>query len=422
MDNFLGYRDHYNVTQLQWLAWMLFERSNQFSPFLNARRLTQQFVVDAWLTVERSRIKWVQMNQDVIKAEMYQGLKDSLDANEKMIGRRVILPSTFSGSPRQMAQLYHNAIALVREYGYPSLFITMTANPGWPEITECLTYGQTPSDRPDIVSRVFGMKLNEIMTDLVTRGRLGTVVSYLMVVEFQKRGLPHIHVLLILDILSKPKTASSIDNLVSATIPDRIFEPELYRLVTSTMIHGPCKKGYSCWQDNRCSLRYPKPFTDSTTLSDGSYPSYKRPDDGRSIKKGNSTLHNGYVVPYNRFLLLKYACHINVEIPVGSKPIKYLYKYLTKGHDMTRVQMTEQHGDAYKFAQNMVPEDEKDNEVNGQPRESRADREKRDETLQYTTYRFVSAIEGESECFYVISKANSIFPFSLSQTIQIPDV
>lgn len=293
----VGFRDNYNVSQLEWLAWMLFERTDQFSPFVNARRLTQQFVVDAWLTVERSRIKWVRLNQKTIKAEMYQGLKESLEANEKSIGRKVILPSTFSGSPRQMAQLYHDAIALVREYGYPSLFITMTANPGWPEITGCLVNGQTPSDRSDIVCRVFKMKLDELMTDLVTRGRLGTVISYLMVNEFQKRGLPHTHILLILDDLSKPKTAEAIDNLFTATIPDSITEPKLYELVTSSMLHGPCKKGFSCWKDDHCTLRYPKPSTDSTTLCDGSYPSYKRPDDGRSVKKGSSTFHNGHVVP-----------------------------------------------------------------------------------------------------------------------------
>lgn len=218
----LGLRVDYTVSQLEWLAWMMFERDNQFSPFVNARRLTQQFFVDAYLTVERSRIKWIRLNQDVIKADLYQGLKDTFEADQSAIGRRVILPSTFAGSPRQMSQLYHDAIALVREYGYPSLFITMTANPAWPEIAACLMYGQVASDRPDIVRRVFKMKLDEMMKDLVDCGRLGRVVSYLMVVEFQKRGLPHAHILLILDEASQPKTSESIDNLVSATIPDPI--------------------------------------------------------------------------------------------------------------------------------------------------------------------------------------------------------
>lgn len=390
-----GLRKDYKVTQLEWLAWMLYERNGQFSPFVNSRRLTQQFCVDAYPTVERSRIRWVRMNQDAIKADLYQGLRDSVESNQSIHGRKVILPSSFSGSPRQMTQLYHDAIALVREYGYPSLFITMTANPTWPEINACLVYGQTASDRPDIVSRVFKMKLDKMMKDLIDRGRLGKVVSYLVVDEFQKRGLPHVHILLIVDEASRPKTSDSIDNLVCAVIPDPVTEPTLYSLVTKNMLHGPCKKGFSCWEGGRCTLRFPKPFADCTTLSDGSYPSYRRPDDGVIVKKGSATFTNGHVVPYNPFLLLKYACHINVEIPVGSKPIKYLYKYLTKGHDMTRVEMIEK--DSIDIAQeDALPR----NQTNPHPRElqeTRAEKEARDETLRFTTYRFISAIESESE-------------------------
>lgn len=395
----LGLRVDYTVSQLEWLAWMMFERDNQFSPFVNARRLTQQFFVDAYLTVERSRIKWIRLNQDVIKADLYQGLKDTFEADQSAIGRRVILPSTFAGSPRQMSQLYHDAIALVREYGYPSLFITMTANPTWPEIAACLMYGQVASDRPDIVRRVFKMKLDEMMKDLVDRGRLGRVVSYLMVVEFQKRGLPHAHILLILDEASQPKTSESIDNLVSATIPDPISEPILYELVTNTMLHGPCKKGFACWQNSQCNLRYPKPFTESTTLAEGSYPLYRRPEDGFIFKKGNYTFHNGHVVPYNRFLLLKYTCHINVEIPVGTKPIKYLYKYLTKGHDKTRVQMTSNDEGGNRADTSVNNHMDDDNGQNRAAEEKRADREDRDEPLRFTTYRFVSAIEGKACTF-----------------------
>lgn len=82
----LGLRVDYTVSQLEWLAWMMFERDNQFSPFVNARRLTQQFFVDAYLTVERSRIKWIRLNQDVIKADLYQGLKDTFEADQSAIG------------------------------------------------------------------------------------------------------------------------------------------------------------------------------------------------------------------------------------------------------------------------------------------------------------------------------------------------
>ena len=54
------------------------------------------------------------------------------------VGRRVVLPSSFTGGPRYMCQLYQDAMAIVRKKGKPDLFITFTCNPKWPEIAEGL--------------------------------------------------------------------------------------------------------------------------------------------------------------------------------------------------------------------------------------------------------------------------------------------
>lgn len=79
-------------------------------------------------------------------------------------------------------------MAVVRKYGKPDLFITMTASSDWPEITESLKPGQSSHDRPDIVTRVFEMKANELLSDLMDGGILGRVIAILAVVEWQKRG------------------------------------------------------------------------------------------------------------------------------------------------------------------------------------------------------------------------------------------
>ena len=89
-----------------------------------------------------------------------------------------------------MTNLYQDAMAVVRKLGKPDLFITFTCNPQWPEISENLLSGQTPTDRPDIVTRVFHLKLREFLQDIV--GHIfGQVAAYMWTVEFQKRGLPH---------------------------------------------------------------------------------------------------------------------------------------------------------------------------------------------------------------------------------------
>ena len=115
-----------------------------------------------------------------------------------LVGNPVILPSSFTGSPRAAAQQYQDAMAVVRVNGKPDAFVTFTCNPKWTEITENLRHGELPWMRPDLLNRVFKMKLDSLLKDLRESkdvpGYLGEVVAYLHVIEFQKRGLPHAHI------------------------------------------------------------------------------------------------------------------------------------------------------------------------------------------------------------------------------------
>jgi hypothetical protein len=45
-----------------------------------------------------------------------------------------------------MHKLYQNGIAIVRVFSKPDLFIIITCNPKWPEITEALLSSQTAQD------------------------------------------------------------------------------------------------------------------------------------------------------------------------------------------------------------------------------------------------------------------------------------
>ena len=81
-------------------------------------------------------------------------------------------------------------MAIVREFHKPDFFITMTCNPKWKEIQAELSDGQTPQD-PDLTARVFKLKEDQLMKDLISGQLLGQVVAHMNVIEFQKRGLPH---------------------------------------------------------------------------------------------------------------------------------------------------------------------------------------------------------------------------------------
>jgi hypothetical protein len=58
-----------------------------------------------------------------------------------------------------MAQLYQDSMAIVRQYGKPDLFITMTCNPKWEEIVSALKPNEIAHDRLDLVTCVFVGKL-----------------------------------------------------------------------------------------------------------------------------------------------------------------------------------------------------------------------------------------------------------------------
>src|ERR1051325_2366815 len=151
-------------------------------------------------------------------------------------------------------------MAIVREFGKPDLFVTVTCNPNWPKIVDELLPNQKPSDRSDLVSRVFNLKLKAITYDLFVRGVLGKVIAHVHVIEFQKRGLPHAHILMILEPEDKLQTHEDFDELVSAEILNKDLQPKLYKTVTKNMIHGPCgvfNPSSPCMKNKMCEKHYP---------------------------------------------------------------------------------------------------------------------------------------------------------------------
>src|SRR6266540_5881831 len=105
-------------------------------------------------------------------------------------------------------------MTIIREYEKPDLFITVTCNPNWPEITNKLLLNQQASDRLDLISRVFKLKLKSITNDLFVKGVFGKVIAHIHIIEFQKRGLPHTYILMIVSSKDKPKTPKDFDKLV----------------------------------------------------------------------------------------------------------------------------------------------------------------------------------------------------------------
>jgi PIF1-like helicase/Helitron helicase-like domain at N-terminus len=333
------------VTPMQFYSYRLQIRNGDWLQY--AGRLYQQYIVDQYAKIEQERLNYLKLNQSTLRTEMYQGAVDAMNTGDvsNNVGRRIILPSSFTGGPRQMYQLYQDAMTIVSYFGKPDLFVTFTCNPKWSEITRELLPHQVAADRPDLTARVFHIKLQEMLKDLNINQWFGKVIAYVYVVEFQKRGLPHAHILLILASEDKIRSVEKYDSIVSAEIPDSVMYPLAYETVVTTMMHGPCgilNPSAPCMKNGICQKHYPKSFQENTQENDNGYPIYRRRENDYFIKTRNGIkLDNRWVVPHNIGLVTKYNAHINVEICNSVLAIKYLYKYVYKGHDRATIALSQ---------------------------------------------------------------------------------
>ncbi|XP_047264097.1 uncharacterized protein LOC107850864 [Capsicum annuum] len=236
------------VSCREYFSYKIQERKHDDSTIVLSKRLFRQFLVDG-------------LEKAVLRR----------DTEPSSQGQRVILSSSFTGGARYMLRNYQDAIKICKWAGYPDIFITFTWNSKWPEVTrfgKCR--GLSPEDRPDILTRILKIKLDQLLRDLRDNNVFGEVKTVIYTTEFQKRGLPHAHFLLFLH--NKCPNTANIDDIISAELPDNLVDPQYYATVTNLMIHGPCgtaRKSSPCMQN----------------VDDEGYPIYRRRDDGRSTKR-----------------------------------------------------------------------------------------------------------------------------------------
>nr|GEY48896.1 reverse transcriptase domain-containing protein [Tanacetum cinerariifolium] len=214
----------------------------------------------------RSRLDWVKKDQKDLLSDYLLGMYDVVSQGDREgieAGSMIMLPRTFTSRPRYMYSLY-------KSLGNPQSSKKMSQT-----TISALKVGQencvleakryiasshslTPSDRADIVCRVFEQKVNDFIKFLKYKKPFGYVTactgdSYsfttylfplpnvlsfikpnyhyycfyavLYTIEFQKRGLPHCHTLLWVGPGSKITDACQIGNYISAEIPDPVEDP-----------------------------------------------------------------------------------------------------------------------------------------------------------------------------------------------------
>lgn len=314
-----GVKQRTQITLLQWKVAQMAIRAGHFNPILHGGKLFQQWAIDALLLVESNNNAYLQMYHN-----------DRPAPDESSDGK----------THRSLREKYHDAIAIVARFGKPDLFITIHFNPNWPEVVDNLFPGQTLNDRPDLIVRVFSIKLKHLFEEITKSCCFGRVQAFVYTVKFEKQALPKAHMFLILDGEHKMNTAEKIDRYICAEIPDETREPQLYRTVFEHMIHGPCGDGTpnaDCMQFAECRDEFPKKFNQKTSTDVNGKTVYRRIECA-PVRFEDILADNRFVIPYNKSLTLRYNCYINVESCQSDNVLKLMFKSICSGNTMTTME------------------------------------------------------------------------------------
>ncbi|XP_074373762.1 uncharacterized protein LOC141714124 [Apium graveolens] len=344
------------ITMREYYAYQLMIRNNPVLILRQGGRLFQQFVVDAYTTIEQYKLNWVRDHQQILRLDQYSSVREALskgNVDPAHIGKGVIIPASFTGSKRYMTQYFQDSLAICKNIGHPTFFLTMTCNSKWPEIQRMLDMmpGVKVEDAPDVVARVFKLKLDQLVNLIKKENYFGNYI-----------GL------------------AEIDKIISAEMPDQRTDPIGYQAVSQFMVHGPCgsdRPTSPCINCGKCIRHFPKRRrVDPTT------------------KENTGYVDNKYVVPYNRDLLVRFQCHINLEFYNNSRAIKYLFKYCLKGQDTANMMLKR----IKNKKKNSTPDGFGANSISTKSNGS-AKVKKKDEINEYLDGRYICASEASWRTF-----------------------
>ena len=199
--------------------------------------------------------------------------------------------------------------------------------------------------------------MKAFLHDVLDNGVLGVVIAYTYSIEFQQRGLPHMHAVFFVRPEDKPHSIAVVDKIVSTQLPDPVADPVYFTAVTKHMLHGPCgvyKPTHYCMKHGgECRFGYPKRLCKETSIPADGYTQLARPL-GPTFETTAFTFDNSWVVPHNRFLLCKYNAHINIDASASITCVKYMFSYIFKGTKATSSSVTDSNDEIQQFSDGRI--------------------------------------------------------------------
>ncbi|KAJ6003691.1 hypothetical protein N7522_006383 [Penicillium canescens] len=281
-------------------------------------RLACEYAVDMFSRTEEERLHYLKRGRRMQAAAMDEAPNpDISDLFENKI------PAGFMGSRAWASDQVADSLAIARQLAKPSLFLTMTTNPNWPEIQSQLLPGQHFTDIPAVVCRAFHGRLCGLKAFM--REKFGGLLYEICVTEFQKRGLPHAHLVVK---LQHELPLSQLDGFICAELPDPDEDPALHAAIGRFHMHSQNHLDRStsrCNRDGRCIYEYPQSINNQTYMDDLGRVHYRR-----------RKQEDRWVTPHVPALVHLLDCHIYADVCSTATIFLYLFKYLFKGPDRAR--------------------------------------------------------------------------------------
>ena len=206
--------------------------------------------------------------------------------------------------------------------GPPTFFITITENPKWHEVA-ALNDQKDVSMNAVLLARIFQQKKRSLISYIKDSKIFGKVKGLLWRDEYQKRGLPHCHLLLWTDF--DTSDVDALDKIITCRLP--LIDPNITNTEKTKMLKQLSKAfmTHSCTArcggiNGKCCYGYPKSVQKETKIIND------------RIEFARNT-GDEFIVPHCPKLLSLFRAHIDVEPVLSNSSIGYVLKYTTKNSD-----------------------------------------------------------------------------------------
>ena len=369
-----------SFTLARYYSYLLQWRRDHANTTMRFGRLTQELAVDSAMRIEFQRLRFMANHQENLRASSYAELvtaerENRIHETGRPTCQHTVLPSSFVGGPRDMSNRLQDSLRVMQVCGTPAFFVTMTcSNESARGLCEAAWHGsrcETPGDcncqdMPEMGVKVFRAQVEQLVSD-ARNGCFGPYQAHCYAIEFQKRGLPHVH-MLVWTKDTRSVRDTRIDSIIAA---EASRESDIvFTLQMEKMLHA-CREasadggkdgkiGCIDSQTGHCSKGFAKQWAAETRFKSDGFPVYLRRSraDGQGFGReletascaaprlaqyardtklaagraaGGDKRDNGYIVPTSAVLLNKYGVHINVEAVGSASVVKYLHKYIHKG-------------------------------------------------------------------------------------------